>query len=205
MGVQRRPYHHGNLSQAIIDESRRLIESDGLGGFSLAAVARALGVSSGAPYHHFKDADEVLRCVAEQAYSQLLENVRSAVESCLTLDSIDAENVRKATTVACHEFLQYSLDHPVLFRMSVTDYRPNTESSAFQFGLGFLEEHLLASSGLVAASRESEFGAAVYVALRGVAAVADEAPRLVARSDEPHVLLDQLLDALFTAFRPPSP
>jgi AcrR family transcriptional regulator len=181
-----------------------MIEADGLGGFSLAAVARSLGVSSGAPYHHFKDADEVLRCVAEQAFAHVLEGVTSAVESRLTAGPLDAETLRTATTIMCHGLLQYSLDHPVLFRMAVTDYRPRPESEAFLLVSGFLKQDLVTSSGLVAAGRSEEFGAAVYVVLRGLAAVAEEAPRLVAHSDEPHLLLDQLLDALFLAFRPSS-
>jgi AcrR family transcriptional regulator len=200
--VPSRSYHRGNLPQAILDESRRLIEAEGLGSFSLAAVARALGVSSGAPYHHFKDADEVLRCVAEQAFARVLDSVRSAVQSRLTAGDMDAEAVRKAITIMCHELLQYSIDHPVLFRMAVTDYRPQRESESFQFIGGVLREELVASSGLVDAGRAAEFGAAVYVMLRGLAAVAEEAPRLVPQSGEPHVLLDQLLDALFLAFRP---
>jgi hypothetical protein len=54
------------------------------------------------------------------------------------------------------------------------------------------------------AGRAADLGAAVYVVLGGLAGVPDEAPRLVAHSDQPHLLLDQLLDALFLAFRPSS-
>ncbi len=204
VAVQRQPYHHGNLSQAIIDESTRLIESKGLNQFSLAAVARSLGVSSGSPYHHFKDADEVLRRVADQAYTQMFDRVRAAAAVAMTADELDAQTLRAAVAAACHEFLQYSMDHPVLFRMSVAEYRPASESDPFQVGRDFMKDSLplLTSSGLIASEHAEEFRSATYVVLRGVAAAADEAPRLVAGSGHPHELLDRLLNALFVAFGP---
>jgi AcrR family transcriptional regulator len=202
--VQRAAYHHGNLAQAIVDEARRLIESEGLDRFSLAAVARSLGVSSGSPYHHFKDAREVLQCVADQAYGQMMDRVRSAVAGVTPTEAVDSSALRAAMTVACHEFLQYSIDHPVLFRMSVTDYRPNRDSGVFQFGSDFMRDSmpLLAATGMIDMDRAEDFRSATYVVLRGIASVVEEAPRLVAGLSEPHRLLDQLLDALFLAFAP---
>ena len=40
-----RPYHHGDLSRALIDAARRLLESEGPSALSLRAVAREAGVS----------------------------------------------------------------------------------------------------------------------------------------------------------------
>ena len=47
-----------------IEAALELIESDGLGEFSLGAVARRLGVKPPSLYHHFKDKDELLELVA---------------------------------------------------------------------------------------------------------------------------------------------
>ncbi|MGW4569396.1 TetR/AcrR family transcriptional regulator, partial [Streptomyces sp. NPDC004561] len=50
-----RPYHHGDLRAALVQEAMALLAADGLAGFSVAKLARRLGVSSASPYRHFPD------------------------------------------------------------------------------------------------------------------------------------------------------
>ena len=50
---QDRPYHHGNLRAELIEASFDLLAEHGLGDFSVAKVARAVGVSTASPYRHF--------------------------------------------------------------------------------------------------------------------------------------------------------
>jgi AcrR family transcriptional regulator len=49
------PYHHGALSDALLEAAERVLERDGLAGLTLRAVAREAGVSHAAPTHHFGD------------------------------------------------------------------------------------------------------------------------------------------------------
>ena len=56
----RRPYHHGNLREALIEAAVGLIGETGPQGFSLAEAARRAGVSPAAPYRHFKGRDDLL-------------------------------------------------------------------------------------------------------------------------------------------------
>jgi AcrR family transcriptional regulator len=201
--MSRAAYHHGDLRQAILDESRRQIESKGLSAFSVAAVASSLGVSSGAPYHHFRDKHEVRQALAERVYAELLDRVAAATNRALDSGPTDRETVRSAASAACHEFLQFSIDHPVLFEMAVAHYRPSLDSVSFGLGTAMAHDSArLVAAGLIDSTRVEEFGSALYVALRGIAAVADESPRLVAHSTEPHLLLDQMLDALLFAYAP---
>jgi AcrR family transcriptional regulator len=53
--AESRPYHHGDLSRALVDAARKILENEGPAALSLRAVAREAGVSPAAPYHHFKD------------------------------------------------------------------------------------------------------------------------------------------------------
>jgi len=69
-GYERRGYHHGNLREALIDAALRLLAEKGPGGFTFAEAARLAGVSSGAPYRHFRDAEELLAAVAERGYER---------------------------------------------------------------------------------------------------------------------------------------
>lgn len=75
-----RPYHHGDLSRALIEAAERLLEREGASALSLRAVAREAGVSAAAPYHHFKDKDDLLTAVAHQGFEQLAAAMREAAE-----------------------------------------------------------------------------------------------------------------------------
>lgn len=64
-------YHHGDLRAQLIAAVRDLVEAHGPDGFSVAEAARRAGVSSAAPYKHFKDRHEILRGVAGEAMDRL--------------------------------------------------------------------------------------------------------------------------------------
>src|SRR6195952_3310890 len=79
--ASQRPYHHGDLSRALVLAGRRILESQGPSALSLRAVAREAGVSPAAPYHHFKDKSELLIAVADQGFKELAEHLRQACEN----------------------------------------------------------------------------------------------------------------------------
>ena len=59
-GFERRGYHHGNLREALVEAAATLIAEKGPAGFTIAEAARLAGVSPGAPYRHFRDAEALL-------------------------------------------------------------------------------------------------------------------------------------------------
>jgi AcrR family transcriptional regulator len=76
-----RPYHHGNLRTALIEASFALIAEHGLGAFSVAKAARAVGVSTASPYRHFADRDHLLAAVAAQAALELADRMRADADA----------------------------------------------------------------------------------------------------------------------------
>lgn len=66
--MARDSYHHGNLRQALIEATVRLIEEKGPMGFTLAEAARQAGVSAAAPYRHFTGRDQLLEEVARDGF-----------------------------------------------------------------------------------------------------------------------------------------
>ena len=66
----RRGYHHGNLREALIDAALLLLAEKGPGAFTIAEAARLAGVSSAAPYRHFRDAEALLAAVAERGFER---------------------------------------------------------------------------------------------------------------------------------------
>src|SRR5215813_88852 len=73
----RRGYHHGNLREALVRAALDLIAEKGIAGFTLADAARAAGVSSAAPYRHFRDRDALLADVERRGF-ELFEQKLSA-------------------------------------------------------------------------------------------------------------------------------
>jgi AcrR family transcriptional regulator len=78
--AQERPYHHGDLRRALVDEAVRALEEDGSGVLSLRDLARRVGVSHAAPQHHFRDKTGLLVAVAAEGFHLLTEELRLAYE-----------------------------------------------------------------------------------------------------------------------------
>ena len=77
--MARDSYHHGNLRQALVEATVRLIEDRGPMGFTLAEAARLAGVSAAAPYRHFAGRDELLEEVARQGFEEFAERLEAAL------------------------------------------------------------------------------------------------------------------------------
>ncbi len=67
----KKKYHHGDLREGLLEAVRGLIEIHGPDGFSIAEACRKAGVSTAAPYKHFKDRDEILHGVILSAMHRM--------------------------------------------------------------------------------------------------------------------------------------
>ncbi len=83
-----KPYHHGNLQEALLESAISLIAEAGPAGFTLREVARRAGVSHNAPYRHFRDKDELLGRVAAQGYKELAKAMTEAAARHAPLDGL---------------------------------------------------------------------------------------------------------------------
>jgi AcrR family transcriptional regulator len=77
-GNPRRSYHHGNLREALIEAALDMIAARGPNGFTLAEVARAVGVSGAAPYRHFRDRNALVGDIARQGFERFAVELRAA-------------------------------------------------------------------------------------------------------------------------------
>jgi AcrR family transcriptional regulator len=68
-----KPYHHGNLREALLEAAIALIAEVGPTAFTLREVARRAGVSHNAPYRHFRDRDDLMAAVAAQGFRELTQ------------------------------------------------------------------------------------------------------------------------------------
>lgn len=125
--VSRASYHHGALRDELIKACVALIEAEGIGAVSLRRVARAAGVSPGAPYHHFPDRSALLAAIAAQGYELLEPRLRAAREQ--------APTAARALGALIEAYVAFARDHPahvhLMLRgeLSEPDRHPESQSS----------------------------------------------------------------------------
>lgn len=66
--MPKQAYHHGNLRQALVDATLKLIEEKGPTGFTLSEAAKAAGVTPAAVYRHFSGREDIIAEAARQGY-----------------------------------------------------------------------------------------------------------------------------------------
>lgn len=72
-------YHHGDLKEALVQASYALVAEHGAENFLLSDACRLAGVSTAAPYKHFRDRDEILEIVVARAFDELADRSTAAV------------------------------------------------------------------------------------------------------------------------------
>ncbi|MEM7184778.1 MAG: TetR/AcrR family transcriptional regulator, partial [Spirochaetota bacterium] len=73
-------YHHGNLKKALVDSAMEIIAEEGYKSLTLRKVAVHAGVSVGAPYRHYKNAEELLSEVASEGLKILSRKIKKKIE-----------------------------------------------------------------------------------------------------------------------------
>jgi AcrR family transcriptional regulator len=74
-------YHHGDLKEQLLEAVRELVEVHGPDGFSIAEACRRAGVSTAAPYKHFRDRPDILRHAVLQAMRRLHVAMKDAIDA----------------------------------------------------------------------------------------------------------------------------
>jgi AcrR family transcriptional regulator len=75
-----RPYHHGNLRRALLDEALATIHAEGVEGLTLREIGARVGVSRTALYRHFADKRALLSAVATEGFRTLRQRLLTAWE-----------------------------------------------------------------------------------------------------------------------------
>jgi AcrR family transcriptional regulator len=114
----RRGYHHGNLREALIEAALDLIAKKGPGGFTFADAARSAGVSSAAPYRHFRDRDALIADVARRGFDLFADHLDRAWDDGRPEPFTAFENVGRA-------YLAFARNEPAYY------------SAMFEAGLSF--------------------------------------------------------------------
>lgn len=104
-----KPYHHGDLRRGLVEAAEAILEREGPTALSLRAVAREAGVSAAAPYHHFKDKDELLAAVAHEGFELLGEAMRKAADA--------SERPEQRVNAIGVAYVCFARDNPALYHL----------------------------------------------------------------------------------------
>ncbi|WTW95717.1 TetR/AcrR family transcriptional regulator [Streptomycetaceae bacterium NBC_01309] len=112
----RRAYHHGDLSNALVEAGMGLVRSGGPDALVLREVARATGVSSTAAYRHFENHGELVEAVKHEATQLMARRVRAELDAKpASPDPVD-EALRRIAAAGVG-YVRFALAEPGLFRL----------------------------------------------------------------------------------------
>src|SRR5690349_22556858 len=104
-----RPYHHGNLRRALLDETLSTIRREGVEAVTLREIGARVGVSRTALYRHFADKRALLAAVATEGFRTLRERLVGAWE-----EGDRQDRGFRAMGVA---YVQFAVDNPSHYRV----------------------------------------------------------------------------------------
>jgi AcrR family transcriptional regulator len=206
-----RPYHHGDLPRALLDEALSMIRAVGPAAVTLREVAARVGVSHAAPYRHFPSRRALLTAVAVDGMGELARRIEEA------LAAARPQDVRTRFLAAGAAYVRFALDEPAYFQVmssrdeiDVDDPRvAEAKTKSFGILLRFIEEAQRA--GEFVAGEPLVLATPIWALHHGLACLAAEGafaerggrgnPRMLRRLvDDAHA---RLLDGLFP--RAPAP
>ncbi|RLA04056.1 MAG: TetR/AcrR family transcriptional regulator [Gammaproteobacteria bacterium] len=103
-------YHHGDLRQTLLEHATEMIEESGIEGLSLRKLATRVGVSRTAPYHHFKDKNDLLCAIAEKGYQERLVLAQSSFDD-------DLASLHKIFRDYVHGYVRFAHENPELYEL----------------------------------------------------------------------------------------
>ena len=164
--TERDRYHHGDLRGALVDAALELLEAEGSEAVTLRAVARAVGVSHAAPYHHFEDKASLEVAMTKQIRLDLAQTLSTVA----TASGGDSPDLAVAYVV-------WAIEHPQRFRMlkRAHSFVDNVTTTPPQPARGFAFDLLMDSmrvgqeSGYFADNDPQDLALAAWAAVHGLA------------------------------------
>lgn len=135
-----RPYHHGDLRDALLAAAESVLAESGATGFSLRATARRAGVSHAAPAHHFGDVNGLLAALCERGFRRLTTTM-------IAHRDMDTPPTERLLRIGAG-YVAFAQEHPALFELMFGGRMTGIEGSAAgEAAFGVLLEALGAVRG----------------------------------------------------------
>jgi AcrR family transcriptional regulator len=167
--MSERPYHHGNLHTALLEQAERTVRERGVQALSLRELAREAGVSHGAPRRHFPDRQALLDALAEAGFERLGAELRAARERAgeefqIRLQATAAAYIRFATRDAALLELMFAGKH-----REPAGALHEAAARAFAVLLELIEQGQ--AEGALDAGEPERVGLVLFATIQGIAAL----------------------------------
>ena len=170
MESPRRPYHHGNLREALLEAAERTVEAAGAGSLTLRELSRALGVSHTSPRRHFADKQALLDALAQRGFERLGTVLARAARD-------RGQGFDERLTQLARAHVRFASKHPSLFGLMLeAKHRPDApaallEASERAFSIAADIFTAGQSRGEVIPGNPARIGLVGYAAVQGLIAV----------------------------------
>lgn len=124
-GLKKTGYHHGDLRAGLIEATRQLVEEKGPDGFSVSDACRLAGVSTAAPYKHFKDKAEMVTAMVAEGMARHRQNMLNA------LDGVPVGTPARIAALG-REYVDFALREPGVFRLKFGGYTDRLDDPTLQ-------------------------------------------------------------------------
>lgn len=118
-------YHHGDLRAGLIEATRRLVEEKGADGFSVSDACRLAGVSTAAPYKHFKDKNEMIVAMVCEGMARHRENMVASIKDIPRGSPLRIKALGE-------EYVRFALREPGVFRLKFGGFTDRLEDEALE-------------------------------------------------------------------------
>ncbi len=105
-------YHHGDLRTALLEVGLGMLAAAPVESLSLREIARRVGVSAPAVYHHFPDKASLLAALARAGLAQLQEVAAATSDA--------AGGGQQSFIAAGRAYVEFAVANPALFRLVMT-------------------------------------------------------------------------------------
>ena len=168
-----RPYHHGNLRQALLEAAETALEARGATVLSLRELSREVGVSHTSPRRHFADKQALLDALAQSGFQRLNATLAQAAKK-------RARNFAGRLTNLAQASVEFALKHPALWVLMLeTKHRPGAplelleaSDAAFSNGPALIKEGQAA--GEVVPGDPARLSLTLNAALHGLVSISTE-------------------------------
>ena len=109
-----RPYHHGDLRQAIVKAALEILHETQSLEFSLRELARRAGVSHNAPYKHFLDKRELLAAVSAAGFETLTKRMAHELGR--------LRDPREQLFAMLRTYIDHGVENPALYSLMFGGY-----------------------------------------------------------------------------------
>jgi AcrR family transcriptional regulator len=152
------PYHHGDLREALIAATRQLVMERGAENFTLADACRVAGVTTAAPYRHFRSKQEILAEIASRGFEELRMRAMDVIAE-------KGPGTLAAIVAMGQAYVAFAVNETALFRL-MFGQEPSLKQAEPVAGTGHeCFAHLIEQIGLYC-QRNRVRGDALQIALR---------------------------------------